>query len=909
MTTPSKNHSSPRPKVLLIGWDGADWEHITPMLERGLLPTLEKFINHGVMGNLSTMQPVLSPILWNSVATCKHADKHGILGFIERDLDNGGARPFSSTSRKSKALWNILSQSGFRSNVINWWASHPAEKINGCVVSNLFSGVRFDSDGGWQISDGTIHPEHLLNDFAKFKVFPEELTEEHILPFIPNAANIDQTQDKRLSGFAKTLADTATTQAIATAVMATQPWDFMAIYYTGIDHFGHGFMPYFPPRMPYIKEEDFEMYKDVMDGAYRFHDMMLESLLSQCDDNTTVILCSDHGFHSRESRPLGVPREPAGPAIWHRKYGIFLAKGPGIKQDERIYGASLIDVGPTILSLFDLPIGEDMDGRPLLEIFEQPRSLATIPSWETVSGEDGVLREHAPISKAESKELLKQFAALGYIDDPGENQEKQAISADTEARYNLARSLLWQGKNEASLELMQALAEQFPWETRFVVQLAECNLKCGYLLQAQRVIESAFDLSTTTLSQLLLLYAKIQWQLGQSDAALKNLQEAERRMPRASEVYCDIGDAFVGLRQWSDAQRNFEKAIQLNSGNALAWQNLAAVHLRLGNNQEAADAALEAVGLLHRLPKAHLTLALVMLRSGDQERALMALQTAVKFAPKMINAHRWLTYLYDQTPAGRDLADHHRMQVQRLLSAESIDRQELRERTTVTFPLPDFGDEKSRELRLRKERPYPHEKSKPSGKTFVVVSGLPRSGTSLMMQMLVQGGLPAISDGQRVSDVDNPKGYFEWEAVKRIAEQPELLDDPAIEGRVFKAVSVLLKDLPLNHHYKIVFMARPLPEVILSQEKMIDRLGTERPAMDTHQVLRSLKNHLKETFNWMNAQSNVEFLVIDYPALVQDPASVVPLLQEFLGERLPTPQHMAVAVDPQLYRHRTTGDH
>src|SRR5881275_1528409 len=108
-------------KVLLIGWDAADWEHITPLLEEGLMPTLDTLINRGVMGNLATLQPILSPMLWNSVATGKFADKHGIQGFIEPDPINGGARPYTSTSRKCKALWNILTQRGLRSNIVG----HP----------------------------------------------------------------------------------------------------------------------------------------------------------------------------------------------------------------------------------------------------------------------------------------------------------------------------------------------------------------------------------------------------------------------------------------------------------------------------------------------------------------------------------------------------------------------------------------------------------------------------------------------------------------------------------------------------------------------------------------------------------------------------------------------------------------
>lgn len=92
-------------KVLLIGWDAADWTIITPLLDPGLMPTLDDFVNHGVMGNIATLQPILSPMLWNSIATGKRPDKHGILGFMEPDPQTGGVRPVTSTSRKVKAIW------------------------------------------------------------------------------------------------------------------------------------------------------------------------------------------------------------------------------------------------------------------------------------------------------------------------------------------------------------------------------------------------------------------------------------------------------------------------------------------------------------------------------------------------------------------------------------------------------------------------------------------------------------------------------------------------------------------------------------------------------------------------------------------------------------------------------------
>src|SRR5205814_7388402 len=136
------------------------------------------------------------------------------------------------------------------------------------------------------------HPAEKGRELARFKVFPNELTEAHILPFIPEAARIDQEKDRRLSSFAKVLSDNASIHAVVTALMESEPWDFTAVYYDGIDHFAHAFMAYHPPRLSWIKDEDFALYKDVVRGAYRFHDMMLERLHEMAGTVTTVILCS-----------------------------------------------------------------------------------------------------------------------------------------------------------------------------------------------------------------------------------------------------------------------------------------------------------------------------------------------------------------------------------------------------------------------------------------------------------------------------------------------------------------------------------------------------------------------------------------------------------------------------------------
>ena len=147
-----------RKKILLIGWDAADWKVITPILDAGMMPNLERLINNGVMGNLSTLYPSLSPMLWTSIATGKRPFKHGIYGFTEPDPHSRGIRPITNISRKTKAIWNILSQTDRKCIVIGWWPSHPAEPINGVMVSNHYQQAAAPKDEPWPMRPNTIYP-------------------------------------------------------------------------------------------------------------------------------------------------------------------------------------------------------------------------------------------------------------------------------------------------------------------------------------------------------------------------------------------------------------------------------------------------------------------------------------------------------------------------------------------------------------------------------------------------------------------------------------------------------------------------------------------------------------------------------------------------------------------------------
>jgi predicted AlkP superfamily phosphohydrolase/phosphomutase/tetratricopeptide (TPR) repeat protein len=644
-------------KVLLIGWDAADWKIANPLIDQGLMPTLDDFINHGVMGNIATLRPILSPMLWNSIATGKRPDKHGILGFMEPDPQTGGVRPVTSTSRKVKALWNILTQRGYKTHVLGWFAGHPAEPINGVSVSDLFPYAVGAPDQPWPLPPGAVHPEKLRDEFARLRMHPAEVSEAAILPWIPRAAEIDQEKDKGLQSFAKILSENCSIHNAATWILQNEPWDFLAVYYNGIDHFCHGFMHYHPPKMDGIPDEKFEIYKDVVNGAYRFHDMMLQTLLDLAGPDATVILVSDHGFHSDHLRPRGIPMEPAGPAVQHRQFGVVCMKGEHIKQDERIYGATLLDVTPTILTLFGLPVGEDMDGRVLVQAFENPPQIARIPSWEKEAGDCGMHPADLRMDPAAAQAVLQQFVALGYIQPLSEDQEKAVATAVREQQYNLARSYMDSRRYAEALTIFEELAQKDADEARFLQHLAQCYLALGKRAEAKALLqkllvlkpkprpvpkqEPAAEQETAEhgiAADGIAADAAVEEQIQAEAAIQERTPEETPATPEATAAPTtpEAGPAELKPRPWADLLMGI---IQFEEGDmdaALACllkaesadPHLPDLHLRIGETYLRQKRTDDADRAFHRAleidgdsPEAHLGLAVVRLRQRRNEEA------------------------------------------------------------------------------------------------------------------------------------------------------------------------------------------------------------------------------------------------------------------------------------------------
>lgn len=658
-------------KLLLIGWDAADWQMIHPLLDSGRMPHLKRLVESGVMGNLLTLQPVLSPILWTSIATGKRGYLHGVHGFMEPSADGSALRPTSSTTRKCKALWNILAQSGKRCQAVGWYASHPAEDINGVCISNLFSVAPASaSPENWPPQPNSVYPAHLAEELAELRLHPGEVTGPMLQQFIPEAARLDQRDPevrRLLNMFAKRLAECASLHAVTTALMEEQPWDFCTAYYEAIDHIGHDFMAFHPPRVEYARPDLFEVFQGVMNATYEFHDQMLGRLIELAGPDAHIMIVSDHGFHNGATRP----GPTVDPAEWHRNFGMFLLAGPGIKKDALVHGATLLDIAPTVLALFGLPVGQDMEGKVLVNAFEKMPQVERIDSWEAVADPvfDGRSRELADEDPEAAAAALQQLVELGYVEAPGEDVQRDIARARAEQKFNLACTYI-DGKQPAqALALARELAHKFPEEIRYCVLVGQCAVSTGdpgALYDATAALERLMPGHR----QLPLFRAFHAWLSEDIARALEQFQIAEAVDGGSSWLHCRIGRAYLRMRKWREAENAFRKSLALDDENSEAYYGLSVALPRQGRLEEGIEYGLQAVSLFHDFPIAHFQLGAVLSRLGWYERALQAFEICLAMRPQFALAHRYVSLISKRL--GRRQAAHEHREISKRLLAERV---------------------------------------------------------------------------------------------------------------------------------------------------------------------------------------------------------------------------------------------
>jgi predicted AlkP superfamily phosphohydrolase/phosphomutase len=924
------------PRLLLVGWDAADWKIIEPLMSRGEMPNVARLVREGVRGNIATLYPPLSPMLWTSIATGKRPYKHGIHGFIEPLPDGLGVRPISNLGRRTKAFWNILNQHGKRSIVVGWWPSHPAEPIRGAMVSNHFP-IPTSAQPDTPMLPKTVHPERWAAALAELRVHGAEITGEMLSLFAPGWERIDQETDRSIHDLAGVVAETLSIHAAATELMANEPWDLAAIYYAGIDHFSHRFMRYHAGKAVAAGQAEPSTLSGIIANAYRYHDAMLGRLLELAGPDCAVMLLSDHGFHSDRLLPDYIPAEAAGPAVEHREFGIFCLRGPGVLRGERVYGGSVLDIAPTVLHLFGLPAGADMEGKPLINAFRDRTLPEPVPSWDEVPGDDGRHDPSLAYDGAEAAESLKQLVDLGYIAPPAEDARRTVEECVAENRYNLARSYLDGRHPDMAALLFRELAEADPEEGRFhqhlIWALTDLGDRAGALralAQFDRAAEAAAPKAAADLDkrraekpddqltrtdaqehhtrrhlmekaaassyERLFLHARLalaQPRGKRREAARAMLEEIARNAGRRRGPSLFLAEGFAALNEPARALEYIKSARHNDPDDWRALALEARIHFSAKAFQKAADRAVDSLSLVYFQPRLHLQLAGALRQLGDYGSAETECRVAMAQMPGFAAAHTELARIMrarrqlGEAALHLALGQQLRQAARQRRAADSAEAEELRA-SNGRMDSPAFE---------RWDGAPPADRQT----VVTVVSGLPRSGTSMMMQMLTAAGVPPYTDGVRAPDDDNPRGYYEHEQATRLQEDATWVS--GARGKAVKLVAHLTPFLPPGEVYRLVMMRRDLEEVVASQRAMLERLGRRGGNIGAPALMRTYTRQLIQVQNWLRKTPGVQVLSVDYAAAVRDPKATAHRLAAFLG----APFDIAAAaqsVDPGLQRQR-----
>ncbi len=410
--------------ILVIGIDGADWSVLEPLLEAGELPNLARLVAEGASGKLRSLEPRrMSPVIWTTIATGRSPEDHGIGGPLVGKDQQGRTTysHYSSNMWRSPAFWDIFGRHGFDVGVVAWLVSWPPWEVNGFMVSQH---LQYLSDfHGVGEEKGVTWPQELEEGIAPFVRGKSTIAYDELSRFVDEESELSMgaLQEHYDTALRTALSGDESAMGVAGVLFAKHVPALSCVYVRGVDEISHWFWiyehaetrpPYDPARpTTALLEKQAEALGGLVREYYRYTDEHVGRLLKLFPDETTVLVCSDHGFR--------------GPGIWgeegpwmgvdqHGLDGVLIMRGPGIERGASIEGATVYDIAPTLLTMAGLPVADDMPGRALTDAFTDEFSATHSVTRITTYGE--VVRDDtAPIESPVDDEVRERLRSLGYI--------------------------------------------------------------------------------------------------------------------------------------------------------------------------------------------------------------------------------------------------------------------------------------------------------------------------------------------------------------------------------------------------------------------------------------------------------------------------------------------------------------
>lgn len=662
-------------RAVVIGIDGADWKIIEALATEGGMPNLMGLRERGTWGPIETLNDIpLSPVIWTSVATGKTPAKHGVTWFMV-DQPDGTRVPVRSFNRKTKAIWNILSDSGRRPIVLGWWATFPAESVGkGAIISDALGYHGFGATARGGDDSKKTYPAELYD--AAFARVPAEqqIPAEFVQRFIhlseaeyrqemfdparfprPNPFNpIHLFQQYAVTAQGYT--------AIAEDLLESRDYDLFLLYFEQIDSFSHLFMKYAPPKLEWVDEQGFDRYRDLVTEWYKYQDELLGRILAGIDLQTTaVFLLSDHGFKSGERRIRSEQTVDVKRAhLDHETDGIFLAAGPHIRPGGKIAGASVLDLTPTLLHYLGFPVAKDMDGKVLDRVF-LPEFMDQHPIRYIGTYEDELdqeTREQTEEYDAEEQAANERaLRALGYLGGSEGGEPEPEVAKDDagesspEMHNNMGRIHLRNGEPDKARREFQKALELDPSNAEALLNLAGVHRLEGRVADAEHLVRRALQVDPNSIGALSQL-AELRRDQNDLDDAVRLFEEALAIDNSQPFLYMGYGDVLQRAGRFADAEAAFKSVLELEPDSFKARYNLGVTYANQNRVDESIALYRQALELEPKHPEAtlaHNNLGAIFLDRGHPDEAMESFEQAVALGPGHVESRYNLALIYSES--------------------------------------------------------------------------------------------------------------------------------------------------------------------------------------------------------------------------------------------------------------------
>jgi predicted AlkP superfamily phosphohydrolase/phosphomutase/Flp pilus assembly protein TadD len=616
---------------MVVGMDGLDPRAVDLLMSEGKMPNFAKLRQEGAYGRLQSSKPMLSPVLWTTVTTGKTPEQHGIGHFTAIDPKSGEMLPVTSGMRKVKALWNILTDKQKKVAVVGWWASWPAENVNGAMVSDhlCYHFLFPQGEGGAQNVQGLTDPPELAQQLQPLVRRPADVTPQEVAPFIqvtPEEFNRPFSFDDDVSHFKWALATADTYRRVGLKLWRDEKPDVLMAYTEGTDSTAHLFGHLF--RAPNLSGElltQQQKFGNAVEQMYIYADRILGDYMKAMDSDTALVVLSDHGFDlgATQDDPSKTRDMRRVSERFHNAEGILYLYGRGVKARARIDQAKLVDIAPTVLALAGLPAARDMPGRVIAEALDVSIPGPAVATYETGAG----AVQAAQDAQADPK-ILERLRSLGYIGGaPGGSVPAPGAAAGPRSptgERNIAALHFEAGRYKEAAAAYEKLLADDPKDASLHTSLAGTLGAMGRYDEAAKHLELAMKIDPLNVEA----YhnrAVIYERQGKKEQAI----ELYRRAVRYNAQYEPSREALVRLVGSADV--NAPRTEQEKKAFALSQQ--AAQAAQHGNYPEAMARLAEAEKVAPRYALVHQYRSNVAYLMGDVPGAIRALEKGLAIEP------------------------------------------------------------------------------------------------------------------------------------------------------------------------------------------------------------------------------------------------------------------------------------